>query len=31
VNGRRRQRAKLEDGDRLTIGTSQMLFSMERP
>src|SRR5712691_3073917 len=31
VNGRRRQRAKLEDGDRLTIGTSELVFSLERP
>src|SRR5207237_8872752 len=31
VNGRRRQRAKLEDGDRLTVGTSELVFALERP
>jgi hypothetical protein len=25
------QRAKLEDGDRLTVGTSELLFSLGRP
>ena len=29
VNGKRTQRAKLSDGDRVTIGTTELVFAME--
>jgi pSer/pThr/pTyr-binding forkhead associated (FHA) protein len=29
LNGRRTQRAKLSDGDRITIGTTDLVFSQE--
>jgi hypothetical protein len=31
VNGRRLKRAKLEDGDRLTLGSTELLFRREEP
>jgi hypothetical protein len=31
VNGKRTQRAKLEDGDRFTIGTTELVFNREGP
>jgi pSer/pThr/pTyr-binding forkhead associated (FHA) protein len=31
VNGRRLRRAKLEDGDRVTIGSTQIVFRRESP
>jgi FHA domain-containing protein len=30
VNGRRQHRAKLSDGDRLTVGTTELVFRLER-
>jgi len=29
VNGKRTQRAKLADGDRVTIGTTELVFNRE--
>jgi pSer/pThr/pTyr-binding forkhead associated (FHA) protein len=31
VNGRRQHRAKLADGDRLTLGTTEAIFRQEAP
>ena len=31
VNGRRLKRAKLEDGDRVTLGSTELVFRRERP
>ena len=31
VNGRRMKRAKLEDGDRVTIGSTQIVFRRDTP
>jgi pSer/pThr/pTyr-binding forkhead associated (FHA) protein len=31
VNGRRLKRAKLEDGDRVTVGSTQIVFRRETP
>ncbi len=31
INGRRLKRAKLEDGDRLTVGSTELIFRREQP